>query len=399
MYELKMINESAGRRYMLLDNSGGTYKISEVLYHLLYQYKLQEDFIKIAEEMNTLYETADFTVSFIEASINSALRTVSKKESNSHQTDNTYIKGKIVVVKEGQLQPVYKLLALLFYKKTFAGCALLSVVSTLFFFYEHHLLSVRTIYQSSLGLMSAVNLVIVYFIFVLIILVHEIGHASASFRFGVRPKEIGFGFYFVFPVFYTNVTGIWALTKEERNTVNIAGIYFQLIINGMLIGFFYLQIFKVLVFTLILVNTTSVITSLIPFFRYDGYWLFSDYFDIPNLQHKSRTFVVALFHKPQNAIGTACHNPRSLIIYSYLNILFWIYVYLLLLKYIITNMTLLHYSLLHGTRSLTLVTLKDSVSTIMLGITIYLLVSQILTTFKFLYHESRRIYRTKSSNS
>jgi putative peptide zinc metalloprotease protein len=395
MYELKTIDEIAGRRYLLLDNCGGIYKISEVLYHMLCRYKLKPDYSLIAADMNNLYGTADFTVPFIEASINSTLTKISKKESSSFQTNNKYIKGKIVVLKEGQLQLVYKVLALLFYKKTFTCCSLAALATTFYFFYAHHLLSFGTIYQSSLGLMSVSNLAIVYGVFILIILVHEIGHASASYSFGVRPKEIGFGFYFVFPVFYTNVTDIWALKKEERNTVNIAGIYFQLLINVILIVFFYLHIFKVLVFTLILANTISVITSLIPFFRYDGYWLFSDYFDIPNLQNKARQFIIAMLRKPKYMFQQTSQNPRPLIIYSLLNILFWVYVYIVLLRYIITNFTILHHSLLDGNLTLTQITFKDIISTVTLVITTYLLLSQILITFKFLYNESSRVYRAK----
>ncbi|WP_419802293.1 hypothetical protein [Mucilaginibacter sp.] len=392
MYELKTIDETAGRRYLLLDNYGGIYKITEVLYHMLFSYKSKPDYGLIAVDMNNLYKTADFTVSFVETSINSTLTKISKKESSSFTTTNKYIKGKIVVLKEGQLQAVYKVLSLLFYKKTFTFFSLAALAITFYFFYAHHLLSFGTIYQSSLGLMSVTHLVIVYTLFVLIILVHEIGHASASYRFGVRPKEIGFGFYFVFPVFYTNVTDIWALKKEERNTVNIAGIYFQLLINVFLIAFFYVDTFKVIVFTLILANTISVITSLIPFFRYDGYWLFSDYFNIPNLQNKARQFIMEMLREPKHVFR---ETPKPLIIYSLLNILFWVYVYILLLQYIIANFTILHHSLFSENLMFTQITFRDIISTVTLIITTYLLLSQILITFKFLYHEPSRIYRTK----
>lgn len=83
-----------------------------------------------------------------------------------------------------------------------------------------------------------VNIYIILGVLLLLLLssfVHEIGHASACRHFGVKHGGIGFGLYLTFPVFYTDVSEIWKLKRTERIVVNMAGVYFQLIL---LIPFF-----------------------------------------------------------------------------------------------------------------------------------------------------------------
>ena len=56
---------------------------------------------------------------------------------------------------------------------------------------------------------------------------HELGHATACTRFGCPHGDIGFGLYFIFPAFYSDVTKAWRLQARERAIVDLGGIYFQ----------------------------------------------------------------------------------------------------------------------------------------------------------------------------
>jgi putative peptide zinc metalloprotease protein len=61
-------------------------------------------------------------------------------------------------------------------------------------------------------------------------ILHEFGHAAAGKRFGATPGDIGFGFYFIAPVFFSDLSDVWKLPPKERIIVNLGGIYFELIV-------------------------------------------------------------------------------------------------------------------------------------------------------------------------
>jgi putative peptide zinc metalloprotease protein len=150
---------------------------------------------------------------------------------------------------------------------------------------------------------SEVNLYVILGILALLLLssfVHELGHASACRRFNVRHGGVGFGLYLTFPVFYTDVSETWKLKRKERLVVNMAGVYFQLI---MLIPFFVLYFFTysaIIKWFLLTVNI-SLLVTLNPFFKFDGYWIVSDALGVANLRQKSkalfRHFLRKLLHR------------------------------------------------------------------------------------------------------
>ena len=55
-----------------------------------------------------------------------------------------------------------------------------------------------------------------YGLFVLSLLVHELGHASACARYGANPRDVGFTIYLIYPAFYSDVTSAWQLKRWQR---------------------------------------------------------------------------------------------------------------------------------------------------------------------------------------
>ncbi len=121
-------------------------------------------------------------------------------------------------------------------------------------------------------------------------LLHEIGHASALQFYQKQAGEIGVGFYLFYPVFYCNVSEAWFLRKQNRIVVNLAGIYFELIVSGIFIAIFQFtdKIIYAWLSSIILFRT---LLNLNPFLRRDGYWILSDVANIPNLQEDSIKYV------------------------------------------------------------------------------------------------------------
>lgn len=118
-------------------------------------------------------------------------------------------------------------------------------------------------------------------------MLHEFGHAAASKHYGLRHGGIGFGLYINFPVLYTDVTSVWRLTRRQRCVVNIAGVYFQMIMLIFLIVI-HLTTGNDTVRYMIAVTNIGFILTLNPFFKFDGYWLATDLLGVPNLRRRTK---------------------------------------------------------------------------------------------------------------
>jgi putative peptide zinc metalloprotease protein len=156
-----------------------------------------------------------------------------------------------------------------------------------------------TVFASNLNAhkecMSGLRQVLLFYpIVIMILLIHELGHAAASYRFGINPKEIGIGLYLIFPVLYTDVTDIWKINKMKRMIVNLGGIYFQMIVNLILIFCLFQNLGNPEMSSnfhyLIQLNIATMIVNIIPFIKFDGYWLYSDFFTLPNLRQQSTNY-------------------------------------------------------------------------------------------------------------
>jgi putative peptide zinc metalloprotease protein len=190
-----------------------------------------------------------------------------------------------------------------------------------------------------------VNIYLILGAFVLLLLssfIHELGHASACRYFRVNHGGVGFGLYLTFPVFYTDVSETWKLKRKERIVVNMAGVYFQLIL---LIPFFLIYFVTgnyIIKWFLLMVNIGLLVT-LNPFFKFDGYWIVSDLLGVANLRDKSkgliRFFIRKLFKR---ATGQAPYLSQiksaertALIIYTAIvNLFFAFYFFFLIPAFI-----------------------------------------------------------------
>jgi putative peptide zinc metalloprotease protein len=118
-------------------------------------------------------------------------------------------------------------------------------------------------------------------------LIHELGHATAMARYGVAPGHIGCGLYWFFPALYTDVNGAWRLPPKGRVVVDSGGIYFQALLIVFLTPLAFLGVGTEPIRLLILYNLYSILHSLNPFFKMDGYWILSDLTRIPNLHRRT----------------------------------------------------------------------------------------------------------------
>lgn len=232
-----------------------------------------KQFFKFEESIFELFETFKSTLVFSYLFENNKVLNETKKDK--------YIYPKINLIQSKHVNKVSIYLSFLFHHKLFwLLFSLLPIGIILFFYYEK--IGFNSLYQY----ISASNSLVFYFGYILCVLLHEFGHASATLKFGAKPNNIGFGFYLISPVFYCDVSDIWRLKRQDRIIVDLAGIYLQWLISSVFILLYYFtkdQFFVIFSFF----NFVSSLINLNPFLLYDGYWALSDIIGVSNLRTKA----------------------------------------------------------------------------------------------------------------
>lgn len=123
---------------------------------------------------------------------------------------------------------------------------------------------------------------------------HEIGHVLACARWGADCKEIGFLFLFFAPCLYCDTTDSWKLSSRwQRAAIAGAGIYVELLIACIACAIWYFTPegleHTIAASTMLMCSVGTILINGNPCFKYDGYYILSDLWRVPNLSHQSST--------------------------------------------------------------------------------------------------------------
>ncbi len=140
-------------------------------------------------------------------------------------------------------------------------------------------------------LLGVVSLIIANLV---VIFVHEMGHALTVKHYGREVRQAGFMIYFGMPAFFVDTTDIWMEAKRGRLAVTWAGPYVNLVCSGLaaialtlwpgMVGGDFLFQFAFLGYIIVFVNLN-------PLLQLDGYYLLMDWLEIPLLRYKSLSFL------------------------------------------------------------------------------------------------------------
>jgi len=149
----------------------------------------------------------------------------------------------------------------------------------------------RAMHFSDADFWIVVPVLVVSFVF------HELGHSTAALIGGVKPGRIGFGIYWIYPVLFSDVTNTWSLEPKKRVLVDVGGIYFQSVFTAIIGVLIYLsdEKFGYSLAICFLCNVVSILISIIPVLRYDGYWVIADYLDCPCLSKIKANEIIGVF--------------------------------------------------------------------------------------------------------
>ena len=137
---------------------------------------------------------------------------------------------------------------------------------------------------------------------------HEMGHAFACRRFGGEVHEMGIMFLVFIPTPYVDASSAWAFpSRWHRMFVGAGGMIVELFLAS-IAAFIYLAtkpgvpvmglpMRELMTDAIMIAGFTTVIFNANPLLRYDGYYMLSDWLEIPNLQQKSKDYLLGLIKR------------------------------------------------------------------------------------------------------
>ncbi len=150
------------------------------------------------------------------------------------------------------------------------------------------------------GLTHPANLPVILATFVVIKVLHELGHAAVCRHLGGECHEVGFILVAFMPLLYCDVTDSWMnSSRVQRIAVSLAGILVELVLASLCL-FLWLRAAPgpesaLLLNVVLICSVSTLLFNGNPLLRYDGYYVLSDWLGIPNLSSESRRELWALF--------------------------------------------------------------------------------------------------------
>uniref|UniRef100_UPI00097BFCAA hypothetical protein n=1 Tax=Pelomonas sp. KK5 TaxID=1855730 RepID=UPI00097BFCAA len=144
-------------------------------------------------------------------------------------------------------------------------------------------------------LLAVDNLLLLALLFPLLKAAHEIGHGLAAKRFGGEVHEMGLMLLVFFPVPYVDASSASSFSSRwPRMLVGAAGMLTELFIAALAFylwlalepGFARSLAFNVIV----LASLTTLMFNANPLLRYDGYYIFADAIESPNLGQRATDY-------------------------------------------------------------------------------------------------------------
>jgi putative peptide zinc metalloprotease protein len=150
--------------------------------------------------------------------------------------------------------------------------------------------------------LTPTNLVLIWFIYPVVKTFHELGHAYLAKMYGGEVHEIGVMFLVLMPVPYVDVSSAWGFRdKRKRMAVGAAGIAVEMFL-GSLALFVWLMVESgtahAVAYNIMLISGVSTLLfNGNPLLRFDGYYVFADAIEIPNLGARSTQYLGYLIQR------------------------------------------------------------------------------------------------------
>src|SRR5215813_558427 len=142
------------------------------------------------------------------------------------------------------------------------------------------------------GLFNLHGLFFLWIVVFTVVTIHEFSHGLTCCHFGGKVKEVGFMLIYFQPAFYCDVSDSWMFpSKRQRMWVTFAGGYVQLVVWGLCTILWRITdadtFINQVVLVVIVFSGLQTLINFNPLIKLDGYYMLSDYLEIPNLRTKA----------------------------------------------------------------------------------------------------------------
>jgi len=151
-------------------------------------------------------------------------------------------------------------------------------------------------------IMAPSNLLLLFFIYPVVKLLHELGHAFSTKIWGGEVHEMGIMLLVFMPIPYVDASSAWSFRdRKKRVVVGAAGMGVELFLAALAL-FVWLSVeqgaVRAIAYNVMLIGGVSTLFfNGNPLLRFDGYYIFSDLIEIPNLASRANNYLGYLIQR------------------------------------------------------------------------------------------------------
>ena len=153
----------------------------------------------------------------------------------------------------------------------------------------------ESLFVSVADLFSLYSIPLILIVLIAVMTVHEFAHGITLKHYGGKVEEMGVMLLYFIPALYCNVSDAWMLKKRERIFVSLAGGYIQLFLWALATILWRVLAPETLASRICLIsimfNGVFSFFNFNPLIRLDGYYILSDFLEVPNLRPKALTYL------------------------------------------------------------------------------------------------------------
>lgn len=156
--------------------------------------------------------------------------------------------------------------------------------------------------RDSVGILAPQNWLLLFIVWVVLKLIHESAHGLACKKFGVPVRECGVMWVLFSPMAYVDATAAWRLPdKWQRIVVSLAGMYAEVFVAAVAACIWSCLDTGVAAHVCYQVMVSAGVSTMLfnanPFMRFDGYFVLSDWWEVPNLSVLAHRYTGYLMRK------------------------------------------------------------------------------------------------------